>query len=503
MESTAEKKAPRQRLNLGVQLLLGLVVLAAVVAVVAGSVIHANETKYLSSLVAEEKAKIFKLIASSTLDNVISEDMPQIETTMRQVIDGDPELIALTISNEEGSVLFGWQRRANGPAPMFAFWKYEPRIWSLATPIDIAGETFGEIHASWDVSRSDREVTRHTFLIVITVGGVCGLLSLLVYFLISTFAIKPIDQISSRVRGFRKGVYTEEVKLPAFASEELSQLNQSVDSLGRFLVEWEKRAAELKQAKELAETANRAKTAFLATMSHELRTPLNAINGFSEIMSVQMFGPLGDSRYQDYAEQINNSGNHLLALINDILDLSKVEAGKSELNTDEVEAVELITSAAELMRERARQDGLDYVVDISPDLPIMEADGRRVKQVLFNLLSNAIKFTPDGGRVTVSARWDAAAGIVIAISDTGIGIAHDELETAFEPFGQIESVYTRKYDGTGLGLPLAKALVKMHGGDLVLESEVDVGTTARFNLPADLAIAPSADSEEKELRATA
>ncbi len=493
----AVRNSSRHRVNLGVQLLLGLVVLAAVVSVVAGFVIHSNERAYLYPLLREEKSKIFQLITFATLDDMISEDLPQIETTMRQVIEHDPELIAVRIENETGSTLFAWRRQTpDAPIPEFmpsqlAFWEQGARTLSLSRPIELAGETFGHITVSWDVSRSDREVARHTFLRIVTVGGVCGFLSLLIYFLVNAFAIKPVNRISNRVVEFRSGIYDRRVTLPPFASDELSHLNQSVDSLGTFLVEWERRAAELTQAKELAESANRAKTAFLATMSHELRTPLNAINGFSEIMAAEMFGPVGDQRYREYVEQINFSGNHLLCLINDILDLSKVEAGKSELNMDAEEPGELITAAAELMREKAGQGDVDLSVEIAPDLPPMQVDGRRVKQVLLNLLSNAIKFTPAGGRVTVAARWDADQGLAVSIADTGIGIADDQLETVLEPFGQVENAYSRKYHGTGLGLPLAMALVNMHGGKLVLESRLGVGTTARFNLPAELALAPS------------
>jgi signal transduction histidine kinase len=279
------------------------------------------------------------------------------------------------------------------------------------------------------------------------------------------------------------------VALPQFASEELDRLNHSVDSLGRFLLDWEQREVELKEAKEQAESANRAKTAFLANMSHELRTPLNAINGFSEMIVMEMFGPVGDERYGEYVQQINYSGNHLLAVINDILDISKVEAGKSELDIDEVDITDLITSAVELMRERASQGGLALNIEIPPDLPIVVVDGRRVQQVLLNLISNAIKFTPEAGTVTVRACWGPEAGLQVSVCDTGIGIAADKIQTAFEPFGQVENAYTKKYEGTGLGLPLARALIELHGGEIKIESQLNVGTNASFSLPVEL-VAP-------------
>ncbi len=241
--------------------------------------------------------------------------------------------------------------------------------------------------------------------------------------------------------------------------------------------------ADLRRAKEEAELASRTKTEFLANMSHELRTPLNAVIGFAEIMQSEVFGPLGDSRYTEYAADIRDSGQHLLNLINDLLDVSKIEFGKVELVEETVDLPSVIDSCMRLMRDRADQAALELTAHTPPNLPYLRADGRRLKQILLNLMSNAVKFTPSGGQVTVRVTLPDEGGIKIAVSDTGIGIAAHDLAKALQPFGQIDSRMTRKYQGTGLGLPLTKSMIEMHGGSLQLDSVVERGTTAILWLP--------------------
>jgi signal transduction histidine kinase len=250
--------------------------------------------------------------------------------------------------------------------------------------------------------------------------------------------------------------------------------------------------ADLRRAKDEAELASRSKTEFLANMSHELRTPLNAIIGFSDILMGQIFGPLGDQRYGDYARDIRDSGLHLLTLINDVLDVSKVEFGKVELIEEAVDIVAIAASCARLMRDRADTAGIRLVQDLASDLPLLQGDSRRLKQILLNLLSNAVKFTPSGGRVAIRAAA-GADGFRLIIEDTGIGIAKQDLDKAMRPFGQIDSRLARKYQGTGLGLPLARSMAELHGGRLEIDSTPGHGTVATLWLPAHRALsrAPS------------
>jgi two-component system cell cycle sensor histidine kinase PleC len=254
----------------------------------------------------------------------------------------------------------------------------------------------------------------------------------------------------------------------------------------------ERRVAErtraLARAKEQAELASRTKTEFLASVSHELRTPLNAIIGFSEVIAGAMFGPVGNARYQDYANDIVTSGRHLLAVINDILDVAKIEAGQMALSLEPVAVGEVVDAASRLVEARARAGGVRLETTVMDGLPEVAADRRRVLQVLVNLLSNAVKFTPAGGQVRVVAAADGAE-LLLTIADTGIGMDADQVITALEPFRQVDGSLARRYDGTGLGLPLAKSFAEMHGGRLDVDSEPGRGTTVRVYLPLSLASA--------------
>jgi PAS domain S-box-containing protein len=240
----------------------------------------------------------------------------------------------------------------------------------------------------------------------------------------------------------------------------------------------------LREAKEAAEAANKTKSEILANMSHELRTPLNAIIGFSDIIQREAFGLVGERRYLDYARDIHDSGAHLLALINDILDVSKAEAGRIELLEGLVDVTELFDSCVRLVRARADEAHVTIEAHPTDRLPKLHADGLRLKQVLLNLLSNGIKFTPAGGRVTLDAHLGDHQKFVIRVTDTGIGMSSEDIPKALSPFGQLESTRARRYPGTGLGLPLSKALIELHGGELSIESEAGKGTTVIVTLPA-------------------
>ncbi len=241
----------------------------------------------------------------------------------------------------------------------------------------------------------------------------------------------------------------------------------------------------LREAKEAAERGNRAKAAFLANVSHELRTPLNAIIGFSEAISSELFGPIANPTYKEYIKDIFDSGTHLLNLINDILDMSKAEAGRIDLDEEPVDVAAAIEQSVRMVRKRAEGARVTLQVEVPDGLPHLRGDERRIKQILLNLMSNAIKFTDIGGRVDVAAELRPDGRLALRVADTGIGMTAEDLDKAMEPFGQVDSRLARRYEGTGLGLPLTKALVVQHGGDLEAESTPGVGTAITALFPAE------------------
>jgi PAS domain S-box-containing protein len=295
------------------------------------------------------------------------------------------------------------------------------------------------------------------------------------------------------VRGFESRIMRKDGKV-IWIAENARAVR---DAAGRLLyyegnvedISERKQAEELLRiAKEQADLASRAKSEFLANMSHELRTPLNAIIGFSEIIKDQLFGAAGRPEYVEYARDIFDSGKLLLDLINDILDMAKIEAGKKELQDTVIDVGRAALSSLRLVRARADSGGISLSTDLPADLPFVRAEELALKQILTNLLTNAVKFTPEGGSVRLSAGIDADGCLVLAVADTGIGIAAKDMAKAMAPFGQIDSSLSSKTQGTGLGLPLVQALVSLHGGTLQLDSVPGQGTTAYVRLPAERVI---------------
>jgi signal transduction histidine kinase len=332
---------------------------------------------------------------------------------------------------------------------------------------DLSDKTDAETGALVKANRSQNASSRDLF-IGVSAGSV--LLALALGLVLSSSLIRPIQRTEARLAEIASGDFSGRLEVPN--RDELGSLARN---LNRMNDELRRLYAEL-------ETASRHKSEFVANMSHELRTPLNAVLGFSQVLQQKLFGEL-NAKQEEYVEDILSSGNHLLSLINDVLDLSKVEAGQIELEVAPFSVREAIERGVVMVRERASKNGVGLVANVEPEVQLVEGDQRRIRQVVFNLLSNAVKFTPAGGQIDVTA---ARVGeeIQVAVADTGPGIAPEDVGRIFEEFQQTD-LGARQHEGTGLGLTLSKRLIELHGGRIWVESELGAGSRFVFTLPLE------------------
>jgi len=319
------------------------------------------------------------------------------------------------------------------------------------------------------IDESQEDFRRSQLLLMgIALGSL--LLALGLGYSISWSLIDPVRRMDQRFSELAAGKFAGKVGV----------VNR--DELGTLAANLDRMSEELGRLYRQLETANRHKSEFLANMSHELRTPLNAVIGFSEVLQERMFGDLNEKQ-ADYVNDIHSSGRHLLALINDILDLSKIEAGRMDLDVSEFDLPAMLDTALTLVRERAQRHGIALSLETAPEVGTVRGDERKLKQVTLNLLSNAVKFTPEGGSVRLGARMNGAA-IEVSVADTGVGIAPEDQALVFDEFRQVGNDAARKAEGTGLGLALARKFVELHGGTIRLESAPGRGSTFTFTLPA-------------------
>ena len=331
---------------------------------------------------------------------------------------------------------------------------------------ELVNKAEADMVASIDASHEAYLGSRGT-VIRFAVGSI--VLALVLGYAISWSLVGPVQRMDVRLREIAAGNFEGRVEVP------------NRDELGALAANLDRMSDELGRLYNQLEAANRHKSEFLASMSHELRTPLNAIIGFSEVLHDRMFGELNDKQ-AEYIADVLASGRHLLSLINDILDLSKVEAGRMDLDLTRFDLPTALDAAITLVRERATRHGIALALEVGDGVGEVVADERKVRQIVLNLLSNAVKFTPEGGRVAVRAAR-AGDAVEIAVSDTGIGIAPEDQALVFEEFRQVGTDHTRKHEGTGLGLALARRFVELHGGAVRLESAVGKGSTFTFTLP--------------------
>jgi signal transduction histidine kinase len=468
--------------KLSSQLIISLVLAAVITAFGTGAAIQWFESSYLEKQIYQRAQDKLQVIMASSLDDLISEDVPRLETTVQQIVKEDHELAGAIIRNEDGIELYVWRRKPFPP---------EESIYRFSRRVDYHNQNFGTISIQWNNISTKKAFVRHSYRIALFIGFTCLILGLLVFIVMRILVVQPINIIARRALNFRRNKFDRGERIPSFSSSELKRLGTAVNSLGDLLQSQSVREEELKIAKEWAETANRAKSNFLANMSHELRTPLNAILGFSQVMESEVFGPIQNKKYLEYAGDIRSSGDHLLGIISEILDMSKIEAGKFELNMGDVDLRQTIEYSLSLLATELENCVLNLVVDIPDEMPLMRADELRMRQVIVNLLSNASKFTLENGTVTVAMDWTPGKGAELRIKDTGIGIPESNIHRVLMPFEQVDNVMSSTNQGTGLGLPLAKVLIELQGGTLAIESAVGKGTEVIISLPEEIFLSPA------------
>ncbi|MFC7049726.1 sensor histidine kinase [Emcibacter nanhaiensis] len=394
---------------------------------------------------------------------------------LAKIIKGD-----LHILNDQGQTIF---------QDLFYDADQREKLAEYIRPLDlslnIAGEPYNDqlhlrVYVDEELVRL-QENTIRTYSILFAILGAAAVW-ILGNYLLRVGVLERIRQVSHALNMIVRG--NTDVEIPPATDDSLGKLSRSLKRVVDYQIEKNQLLEELARAKKTAESANRAKSEFLANMSHELRTPLNAIIGFSEILTSDFIGMNREEKMKEYAGDIRDSGHHLLNIINDILDLAKVEAGHMELDEKSVDLIETAEHASKLIAPQARKKNITIHQHIPETMPHLIADDRMIIQILVNLLSNSVKFTPAGGEVVISARLDEKGRCVLSVSDNGIGIDEEELEEVLNPFQQVDNSYAKEHQGTGLGLSLVRAFAELHEGKIGIESEWGLGTTVSVTFPA-------------------
>lgn len=454
---------------------------------IGGEVTRKLETESLQQTFSDQSNMKLKLLAGTSIEAVISEDIPLLESVVEQATRNDPDLYAFTVLNERDQVLVRWARpQADLSAPTL----------KLKHTLAVEGETFGHLKIEWDLSAINAQIDGHVQGLRLHLGGVLLMLTAIIVLFIHHLVIEPVRKMNRQLNRMATGDLDRRLDLQA--SVELDRVADSMNELSSVLSEQKRLADEdlerraeaeriLQKAKDQAEVANKAKSEFLATISHEIRNPLHGVLGVMGLLSDTQL----DADQQRYVATARSSGEALLAIINDVLDVSKIEAGKVTLEISAMDPRELLDSVREILDTSVADRGLVLNITVDPGVPaLIMGDAGRLRQILLNLVGNAIKFSKQG---TVEVRAETGCcdgespGIRISVSDEGIGIPKERQGDIFAKFTTLDASHTRKYGGTGLGLAICKQLVDLMGGGIGCESEPGRGSRFWFSFPASAA----------------